>query len=768
MCALLLSAGVHAGCVPPLPPTPFAELDRQVDLDPVQVVESVDRLLPTQAATPLAAGELLSIQASAFNLLDDDDHTRRAVARARTLLAMVADGPEKVAVMQRLDFLEADAPRDQGAIADGIRRLSDLVRVVPADSVTRACVLVIRSSLNAQLVRDDDAVADALTALDVARLAHSDDAIAEANYQIAGTYVWVGLDEEAIPYADAAASYARREGWAPRLGNALYAKAEALRKLGRFQESLDTLGEVRAINIRLRQTIDVAYDDQRRCRVLVEMRRLVEAREACLAARGVLMKAGREDIATYTDEALARADLMDHHPEATVARLDRQLAGDIGRIPARLVPRLYRLRSEALAMLGRQSEALNDQLEAYQRMEAWQISEKHLDAARIKERFSTERLTADKRALQREVDAERAVTAGRTRALYGTIALAVSIILLLAAVSTLLSRRARFERVRRQAAETIDAQSHIISKFRDAILLVNGDGTIRHANDAATRLFGPASLVGASIGEARFGALAALAAGDASAVPRELRLGGPAEPGVLVIPTFSQVVIEAEPLTVCVLQDVTELRRLERTALDSIESERTRHSHEIHEGIAQDLSGISMLLTSGTQRSAADPELLRFAVTSLNETVGRARALAKGLTPVQLARGSLEAALRELAAHSAGERGLAVDVECRLDEFTPGESGADRVYRMVASLLDAAAAHRSTAVDVDLTTTAAALRMTVTISPGNASPAAPPTSAWDVATFLVQTMNGSVEVLPGDPGTTTFRAVIPRASLITP
>jgi signal transduction histidine kinase len=107
--------------------------------------------------------------------------------------------------------------------------------------------------------------------------------------------------------------------------------------------------------------------------------------------------------------------------------------------------------------------------------------------------------------------------------------------------------------------------------------------------------------------------------------------------------------------------------RLESVSRDAgVLSERQRLAREIHDTIAQDLTGIVML-AQRTRRELADGGTTLGETVDLLEDSARAalaetRALVAATAPVALAEGGIEAALRRLGERFERETGIAVDV----------------------------------------------------------------------------------------------------------
>jgi signal transduction histidine kinase len=98
-----------------------------------------------------------------------------------------------------------------------------------------------------------------------------------------------------------------------------------------------------------------------------------------------------------------------------------------------------------------------------------------------------------------------------------------------------------------------------------------------------------------------------------------------------------------------------------------VAAERQRISAEIHDTIAQGFASIVMLLQAaeaslGTDQEAAARQL-RLATETARENLAEARALVAGLTPTQLAGGTLDDALRRVTAQARSQGGIAADLE---------------------------------------------------------------------------------------------------------
>lgn len=756
--AALLPGAARAGCWSPLPNPDLQTLEDQVDSDPVgaslEIRRRIDALRDSDA---LKAAELYALAADAYDAQDDDERVRAAVKEGRARLLHAPDGEQKRALLVRFDVMEADSPRTVADMTASIDQLSRIEKQMPAGSVDRACLLIVRSRLNTQLNRDDEATADGIAAYRLATALNAPAAAADAAYQLAMTYLRAGLLEDAASLADQAAAYRRSRGQAALLSNALYIKADILAQMHRYDEALAVISDARALNLGLRQDVDVAFDDQKKCAIELAIFRLDAAERSCLDARRVLAKADRADMIAIIEGNLARIDILRGHPGAAIARLNGVLRSAPERIPLKTMPTLYRSRADALIDLGRFREAVRDLKEASRLADMNDQERRNLAAERLKERMTQERIDNERNALAVELSAERQDAANQARQFRVRIALMSAIGLLFISIAYLMWNRARRERELREAAESLDAQAQVISTIGEGVLLVDGNDRIKYANPAISRLLDRPSnkVLGCSIEELGIPVdFIRAAPGGNLGLPegvRELQLADARGRPLVVLLTHSRVSLRQEALTICVLQDVTETRRLERAVLLDASGERGQMSIEIHEGIAQDLTGIALLLGSIARDANADISVVETALQHINDVIVRARMFARGLSPVQVAGGSLPTALSRLAEEESRARGVSIACRCDMGALGLNPAQSDHVYGIAKRCVGLASRDGNTLAAMELRATGDALILTVT--PGRAPAAAPFQGAerdWATVAYLARVMGGTarVESLP--------------------
>jgi PAS domain S-box-containing protein len=144
-------------------------------------------------------------------------------------------------------------------------------------------------------------------------------------------------------------------------------------------------------------------------------------------------------------------------------------------------------------------------------------------------------------------------------------------------------------------------------------------------------------------------------------------------------------------------RDITERKRLERELLEISNREQRRIGHDLHDGVCQQLVGISYLTESLADRlqekGAAESVEVERINYLLNNALLQTRGVARGLFPVRLEENGLVSALEELAANAS----QLFQLECRfVCEHPPAfveNTIALHVYYIVQEAIANAAKH---------------------------------------------------------------------------
>ncbi|MEZ5498250.1 MAG: PAS domain-containing protein [Steroidobacteraceae bacterium] len=261
---------------------------------------------------------------------------------------------------------------------------------------------------------------------------------------------------------------------------------------------------------------------------------------------------------------------------------------------------------------------------------------------------------------------------------------------------------------RRVQRDMLRIQTRVLNTLHEVVVMLDDEGTICFCNRAFDQLFAAAEggLLGAPAANVlpmdsiRRGAAQSDAAQVAAGaiLPFEIECRDRAGQSVAMICTVRAVSLGAHSYTLIVLADVTERRALEREILEIANREQRRIGSDLHDGLGQDLTGISLLLSGIAGRmakrgdDAADE--LREVITLVNSTIQSARALARGLSPISSERGGLNGALQSLRNAPGGRTGVTIEVQTPDDGLPKlSEGAATHLYRIAQEAVTNALRH---------------------------------------------------------------------------
>ncbi len=156
-----------------------------------------------------------------------------------------------------------------------------------------------------------------------------------------------------------------------------------------------------------------------------------------------------------------------------------------------------------------------------------------------------------------------------------------------------------------------------------------------------------------------------------------------------------------------VLRDITELKRLEKEVLEASEAEQRRIGQDLHDGLGQELTGLSFL-TQNLRRRLSDAgraeatEADRIAGL-IARTIDQTRELARGLSPVEWGSDGLAAALRNLGTTVRATYGVPCTALCDSSARVGDHVVSVHLYRIAQEALTNAARHSgATAIQLRL------------------------------------------------------------------
>ena len=157
-----------------------------------------------------------------------------------------------------------------------------------------------------------------------------------------------------------------------------------------------------------------------------------------------------------------------------------------------------------------------------------------------------------------------------------------------------------------------------------------------------------------------------------------------------------------------IVHDITVGKSLEKEVLAVSDREQRRLSHDLHDGISQQLAGIALLAKALSGRLAAKslPEAddANRIVALAKETISQVRELVRGLNPLQLQERSLSVALEELASRVRDIYRIDCRVVCDEDVVFADEASATHLYRIAREAVNNAVKHaEAKRIHVELT-----------------------------------------------------------------
>ncbi|HEY8538669.1 MAG TPA: PAS domain-containing protein, partial [Steroidobacteraceae bacterium] len=255
-----------------------------------------------------------------------------------------------------------------------------------------------------------------------------------------------------------------------------------------------------------------------------------------------------------------------------------------------------------------------------------------------------------------------------------------------------------------RAERAIATQARMIESMLEGVAVVNEQGLVEITNPAFDRMFGynRGELIGRNMAELTDGAFAQrgrwpLPPGTSSTT---IEFEAPRRDGTMFAASgvLSRFEIAGRNHCLVVLQDVSERKQLERAILLAVNREQYRIGNDLHDGLGQELTGIALMLRGVAGRLTTEYPAILPEVETITKLVSNAientRALARGLSPVNLERGGLQDALEGLAMNAHELYGVQVSFSHRIQGAKPlGAELANHLYRIAQEAIRNAVRH---------------------------------------------------------------------------
>jgi signal transduction histidine kinase len=224
--------------------------------------------------------------------------------------------------------------------------------------------------------------------------------------------------------------------------------------------------------------------------------------------------------------------------------------------------------------------------------------------------------------------------------------------------------------------------------------------------------------------------------------------------------------------TVVIVSDITHRERLEREVLEISEREQRRIAQDLHDGVCQHLTGISLLSRSLQQKlaeRAATETAEATRITSLiNDGIEQTRRVTHGLHPVANEPSGLMVALQELANSVQGTAQLTCPFECPQPVLVPDQMAATHLYRIAQEAVQNAIRHaQATTIAIRLASDEKTIILTIADDGrGLPTPCSQKGLGLEIMNYRAHTLGARLEVRRGPDRGTTVQCTMPRSALI--
>lgn len=253
-----------------------------------------------------------------------------------------------------------------------------------------------------------------------------------------------------------------------------------------------------------------------------------------------------------------------------------------------------------------------------------------------------------------------------------------------------------------------DETFHILAKTaHEGIFLIDVHGIIQFVNPAAETLFGyeTKELLGKNVKQLMPSPHRGLhdgyiknylQTGIKKMIGKGRQLLGQRKDGsqFLMYLSVGEINLERTHLFAGLIMDLSEQQKLQREILAIPEREQRRIGEELHDGLGQQLTGLSMLAQSLLNNaSKSEHDLADQLAGGLHEALTQVRALARGLMPVQIDADRFMISLKEITKNI--EQQSNIPIKLQIDDTVQlfDDATAAHLYRIVQESLNNAIKH---------------------------------------------------------------------------
>jgi signal transduction histidine kinase len=235
-----------------------------------------------------------------------------------------------------------------------------------------------------------------------------------------------------------------------------------------------------------------------------------------------------------------------------------------------------------------------------------------------------------------------------------------------------------------------------------------------------------------------------------------------------VIASAVVAAIVAAASVVILTADVAHRERMEKEVLDISEREQRRIGQDLHDGLCQQLTGISLLSRSIQQRLNGEIGEDAGRITRLiNDCIDQTRRVTRGLHPVPDEPSGLQVALQELAESVSANAGVSCRLECPEPVPIPDQNAATNLYRIAQEAVQNALRHaEASLIVIRLSADEDAVTLSVS-DDGRGFPDRPEGRGLglQIMDYRAHTLAADVAIQPREPRGTEVTCTMPRSSL---
>jgi PAS domain S-box-containing protein len=220
-----------------------------------------------------------------------------------------------------------------------------------------------------------------------------------------------------------------------------------------------------------------------------------------------------------------------------------------------------------------------------------------------------------------------------------------------------------------------------------------------------------------------------------------------------------------------VIQDISERRRMADLLARSADEERARIGADLHDGLGQELTGLSLLLQSVAAQAARDCPSLAMELAALSKMAGRTvqsvRDLSHAMLPLEIKERGFKRVFQELA--TTMRRNLQVGIQLRFvgaERLLPEGPAAEHLYRIAQESIANAVKHgRARCVGITVDGSESKIVLTV-LDDGRGfdTQRTGDGRGLQIMRYRSRLLGGFLHVDPRARGGTRVRCIVPRSN----